>query len=64
MQEKNYSKPKAEHITFYSEEEIAADMGPVGGVQQYDGVGDMGGDFGGISSSGPILGEEEEGVVD
>lgn len=29
MQEKNYIKPKAEHIAFYSEEEITAVAPPV-----------------------------------
>ena len=62
MQEKNYIKPKAEHIAFYSEEEITAVALP---VQYYANSDDgMGGDFGGISSSGPVLGEEDEGVVD
>ena len=58
MKEKNYVKPKAEHIAFYSKEEIAAEL-PLSQYANADMDGDpgMGGSQFGTGLVDPGMGE-------
>ena len=59
MQEKIYIKPKAEHIAFYSDEEIAAEL-PIANYANGDGMeGGLGGMSGNLGT-----GDLEPGVKD